>query len=162
MNVTDRSFRRITLLPLLLLASLAPPLSGQTAGLSSFEGIQVSTGDRNDTSRLTDGGVVSVDGSSAFVITIAGELRGRADHDGVIGVLLVPELPFFTSAYRTRGRVLSAAEFTAPVAAGASSYFMSPSKRAETGFGSYRLLLYNTTGAPASVNVYVYPIRSSR
>jgi hypothetical protein len=122
----------------------------------------VSTGEPTDISRLTDGGVVSVEGASAFVVTLAGELRGRTDRDGVIGLLLVPELPFFTNAYRSRSRILSAAEFTAPVASGKSNYFMSPSKRAEAGFGAYRMFLYNTTGAPASVNVYVYPIRNSR
>ena len=133
MNVTDRSLRRIALLPLLLLTALASPLSGQTAGLSSFEGIAVSTSDPTDVSRLTDGGVVSVEGASAFVVTLAGELRGRTDRDGVIGLLLVPELPFFTNAYRSRSKVLSAAEFTAPVAAGKSNYFMSSSKRADAG-----------------------------
>jgi hypothetical protein len=159
MNFTYRTFRRIVLLPLLLLASQTPPLFGQVAVLSSFEGIAVATGDRTDTSRLTDLGVVSVEGASAFVVTLAGELRGRADRDGVIGLLLVPELPFFTSLYRNRKLVLSAAEFTAPVAAGTSSYFMSPSKHAEAGFPAYHLFLFNTTGAPATVNVYVYPIR---
>ncbi len=117
------------------------------------------TADRTDTSRLTDGGVVNVEGAGAFVVTLAGELRGRADQNGAIGLLLVPELPFFTSVYRSRRLVLSAAEFTAPVKAGASSYFMSLSKRADAGFPAYHLFLYNTTGAPASVNVYINPIR---
>ncbi len=159
----DRSFgtlTRIVLLSLFLLVSRTPSLFGQLAALSSFEGIAVATADRTDTSRMTDGGVVSVEGAGGFVVPLAGELKGRADRDGVIGVLLVPELPFFTNLYRSRKLVLSAAEFTAPVAAGASSYFMSPSKHAPAGFPAYHLFLFNTTGAAATVNVYVYPTRN--
>jgi len=160
MNLAYCNFKRTVLLSLLLLALSTPPLTGQLAPLSSFEGITVATADRADTSRITDGGVVSVEGAGGFVVTLAGELKGRADRDGVIGVLLVPELPFFTNLYRSRKLVLSAAEFTAPVAAGASSYFMSPSKHAPAGFPAYHLFLFNTTGAAATVNVYVYPTRN--
>jgi hypothetical protein len=151
---------RMFLLSLVLLALRTPSLFGQLAPLSSFEGLTVATAERTETSRLTDGGVVSVEGAGGLVVTLAGELRGRADRDGVIGVLLVPELPFFTSLYRNRKLVLSAAEFTAPVAAGASSYFMSQSKHVAAGFPAYHLFLFNTTGAAATVNVYVYPTRN--
>jgi hypothetical protein len=159
MNFAGCTFRTV-LLSLFLLALGTLPLSGQIAPLSAFEGISVTTVDRSDTSRLVDGGVVAVEGAGGFVVTIAGELRGRADKDGVIGVLLVPELPFFTNLYRNRKLILSAAEFTAPVAAGASSYFMSPSKHAPVGFPAYHLFLFNTTGAAATVNVYIYPTRN--
>ena len=150
---------RISLFSLLLVASRAS-LAAQVAGLRAFEGISVTTAARSDTSRLTDGGVVSLEGAGGFVVTLAGELRGRADRDGVIGLLLVPELPYFTSLYRSRRLVLSAAEFTAAVAAGDSSYFMSESKHTAAGFPAYHLYLYNTTGSAASVNVYVYPTRN--
>ena len=159
MTLTSRTLSRTLLLALLLPGSLTPRLLGQVSVLNSFEGIAVPTAERTDTSRLTDGGVVNVEGASAFVVTLAGELRGRADKDGVVGLLLVPELPFFTSIYRNRRMLLSAADFTVPITAGMSSYFMSPSKRAEAGFPSYHLYLYNTTGAPASVNAYIYPVR---
>ena len=158
MNSSSGALRRICLL--VLLASPASFLTGQVAALSSFEGITVTTADRTDTSRLTDGGVVSVDGAGGFVVTIAGELKGRADRDGVIGILLVPERPFFTSVYRNRRLVLSAAEFTTPVAAGDSSYFMSESKHFAAGFPAYHLYLFNTTGMAASVNVYVNATRN--
>lgn len=151
---------RVFLVCAFLFVSRAPSLFGQVAALSAFEGIAVTTADRSDTSRITDAGVVSVEGAGGFVVTLAGELRGRADRDGVIGVMFVPERPFFTSLFRTRKLVLSAADFTAPVAAGESSYFMSPSKHAPAGFPAYHLFLFNTTGAPATVNVYVYPTRN--
>lgn len=158
MKLANRSLHRIPLVSLLLLG--AAPLFGQVAPLSALEGIAVVTAERTGTSRLTDGGVVSVEGASGFVVTLAGELKGKADRDGVVGVLLVPELPFFTNLFRNRRLILSVAEFTAPVAAGASSYFMSPSKHAAAGFSAYHLFLFNTTGAAATVNVYVYPNRN--
>ncbi len=117
MITKPRALNRIVLASLLFLVSRAPFLAGQVAPLSAFEGISVATADRTDTSRLTDGGVVSVEGAGGFVVTLAGELKGRAEQDGVVAVLLVPELPFFTNLYRTRKLVLSAAEFAAPVAA---------------------------------------------
>jgi hypothetical protein len=158
MKRANGSLHLMLLVPLLLLGAV--PLFGQVAPLSALEGIAVVTAERTETSRLTDGGVVSVEGAGGFVVTLAGELKGKADRDGVIGVLLVPEIPFFTNLYRNRRLVLPAAEFTAPVAAGASSYFVSPSKHAAAGFPAYHLLLYNTTGAAATVNVYVYPTRN--
>jgi hypothetical protein len=158
MRLTTGALHRILLGSLLLL--FTSRLVGQIAPLSAFEGIAVVTAERSETSRLTDGGVASVEGGSGFVVTIAGELKGRADRDGVIGVLLVPEIPFFTNLYRNRRLVLPAAEFTAPVAAGASSYFVSPSKHAAAGFPAYHLFLFNTTGAAATVNVYVYPTKN--
>jgi hypothetical protein len=159
MNVTRCFFNRSAFVALFFLAIVTSPLAGQPAPLSSLEGISVATADRSDVSRLTDGGVVSVEGAGGFVVTLAGELKGRADRDGIIGVLFVPELPFFTNLYRSGKLVPAAAEFTAPLAAGASSYFMSPSKHAVAGFPAYHLLLFNTTGTSATVNIYVNPTR---
>jgi hypothetical protein len=95
-----------------------------------------------------------------MVITLAGELRGRADHNGSIGVLLLPEVPFFNYAYRNRKVMMSVADAEAPIAAGESSYFLSKSKHVEAGFNQYHLFLFNTTGATAMVNVYVHSTRS--
>jgi hypothetical protein len=160
MNVTFGTSSRIPLLSLLLPLACAPFLSAQIARPSASEGISVTNVDRTDTARLADGGVVSVEGAGGFVVTLAGELRGRADKDGVIGVLFVPEVAFFANLSRGRKIMLSAAEFTVPVAAGSSSYFVSPSKHAAAGFPAYHLYLFNTTGAAATVNVYVYPTRN--
>ena len=152
---------RVLLMVFVALPAVARPARGQSVAFSGFEGIAVSTADSTEVSRMTDGGVVAVgEGSGGMVVTLAGEMRGRAERDGVIGLILVPELPFFTNVYQRRKRILSAAEFTAPIAAGESSYFMSKSKRADVGFSAYHLYLYNTTGASASVNVYVNPVRN--
>ena len=155
--------RRGFLLALMAFVFLARPLIGQESpqgGLTAFENIAVGTADRNDVSRLTDAGVVSIDGARGMVVTVAGELRGRTEREGVVGVLLLPDLAFFTNLYRSRRRALWAAEFTASIAAGESGYFMSKPKYVETGFSRYRILLFNTTGASVSANVYVYSSRN--
>lgn len=157
MNPSVSVWSRISVLSLLLIASGTSMLSAQAVGLSSFEGLNVTTAERTDAARFTDAGIVSVVRAGGFVVTIAGELKGRADRDGVVGVLLVPDRPFFDSLYRSRKLVLAAAEFTAPVAAGDSSYFVSQSTHAVAGFPAYHLYLFNTTGVPATVNVYINP-----
>lgn len=130
-------------------------------GQATLDSVFVSTSERADVSRLTDGGVIVLgDGAGGAVVTIAGEMKGRADREGVIGVVFVPELPFFTAAYRNRKVVLAAAEVTAPVALGETSLFMAKSRRIEVGFTSYHVYLYNTTGGAATVNVYVNPVRN--
>jgi hypothetical protein len=133
---------------------------GQDAGLSSFENISVGPAERTEASRLTDAGVLNIGDAGGMVITLAGELRGRAERSGSIGVLLLPELPFFNYAYRNRKIMMSVADAEAPIAAGESSYFLSKSKHVEAGFTQYHLYLFNTTGATATVNVYVHPTRS--
>jgi hypothetical protein len=161
MNSAYRALDRALRFSLVLLGLHSPVLVGQAAALGSFENLTVTPAERTETSRLTDGGIVSVEGAGSITVTLAGELKGRADRDGVIGVLLVPAIPFFTNLYRSRKMVLPAAEFTVDIHSGSSSYFISQSKRAPAGFPSYHLFLFNTTGAPASVNVYVYSPRNS-
>ncbi|HEV8118429.1 MAG TPA: hypothetical protein VGQ32_07885 [Thermoanaerobaculia bacterium] len=141
---------------------IALPLAAQSpqSGLTAFENVAVPMADRVEVSRLVDAGVVSIDGARGVVVTVAGELRGRAAHEGKIGVMLIPDLPFFTDLYRNRSVLLSAAEFTANVASGDSGFFTSKSKYAEAGFSRYRVLVFNTTGAPVSANIYLYQSRS--
>lgn len=129
------------------------------AGLASFEKISVAAADRTDVSRLTDAGVVSIGTAGGMVVTLAGEFRTRADRDGVVGVLFLPDVGFFNSLYRDKRILLAAAEYTAPVTAGESSYFLARPKHFPAGFPQYRVLLFNTTGATVSANVYVYPTR---
>ena len=74
--------------------------------------------------------------------------------------MLFPDLPFFTNLYRNRSVLLSAAEFSANAAAGDSGFFTSKSVYAEAGFSRYRVLVFNTTGAAVSANIYLYRSRS--
>ena len=141
-------------------ALLARFASGQDTGISSFENLSVGPAERIETSRLTDAGVLNIGDAGGMVITLAGELRARAERNGSIGVLLLPESPFFNYAYRNRKIMMSVADAEAAINAGESSYFLSKSKHVEAGFTQYHLFLFNTTGATAMVNVYVHPTRS--
>jgi hypothetical protein len=151
--------RVLALFAFFALPFLGCSLVGQEVGFSAFEGITVGTADRTDVSRLTDAGVVGVGNAGGIVVTLTGELRARADRDGVIGVLLLPEVPFFNNLYRNRKILLSVADATASIAAGDSSFFVSKPKRIEAGFPQYHLYLFNTTGALATVSVYVNPTK---
>jgi hypothetical protein len=160
----QRPSSRCRILPLLiaLTGGSQMMLAQESAqpGLAAFEGIGVSAADRNDVSRLTDAGVVTIAvPGGGMVVTLAGELRSRADREGTIGLLLLPDVPFFNSLYRNKRIVLAAGEVTVPIGAGDSSYFMAKPKRIEPGFTRYRLLLFNTTGAVVSANVYVNSTR---
>ncbi|HEX7253305.1 MAG TPA: hypothetical protein VF376_10520 [Thermoanaerobaculia bacterium] len=141
-------------------ALLARSASGQDTGISSFENLSVGPAERTEASRLTDAGVLNIGDAGGMVITLAGELRARAERNGSIGVLLLPEVPFFNYAYRNRKVMMSVADAEATINAGESSYFLSKSKHVEAGFTQYHLFLFNTTGATAMVNVYVHPTRS--
>ena len=144
-----------------VLMGLGAASGGATAQtFTASETIAVGPTSPTDVSRLVDGGVVSLEGTGTVIVTVAGEMKARADRDGVIGVFFLPDLPFFDALYRNRRILLATSEFTAPIAAGESSFFVSRSKRVDAGFPRYRLLLYNTTGAAASVNVYVGGVKN--
>lgn len=128
-------------------------------GLVSFEGISVASAERTELSRLTDAGVLVADGAGVLVVTLGGELKSNADKDGGIGVLLLPDVAPFETAFRSRRALLVTQEAVARVSGGESGYFISRPQRFDVGFARYRVLLYNTTGAAASVSVFVYRSR---
>jgi len=128
-------------------------------GLRVFEGISVGAAERDEPARMTEGGVLSVDGASAMVVTLSGELKGRAERAGIIGVFLLPDLPAFDGLYRSRGVFLPVAEVTAAAGKDGAAHFVATSKRLDVGFPRYRIFFFNTTGTRAAVNLYVNPIR---
>lgn len=125
----------------------------------AFENVSVSGAERNDLAKLTDAGVVTTTGASALVVNLVGEMRGRAEKDGAVGVLLLPDVSPIDSAFRTRRALLVAQEIVAHVGDGESSYFMARQQRFEVGFPRYRVLLYNSTGTGAMASVFVNRIR---
>lgn len=162
MTAEHSSSLRIYLAALAAGAWLTAAAVGQEVrrgGLVSFERISVAAADRTEVSRLTDAGVVSIGTAGGMVVTVAGELRTRADRDGVVGVLFLPDVGVFNSLYREKRILLATAEHTAPVTAGESSYFLAKPKFFPAGFPQFRVLLFNTTGATVSASVYVHPTR---
>jgi len=128
-------------------------------GLASFEGISVSSAERTDLSRLTDAGVLVADGAGTLVVTLGGELKSKTEKDGSIGVLLLPDVAPFETAFRSRRALLVTQEAIARISSGESGYFISSPQRFDVGFPRYRVLLYNTTGAAVSASVFVYRSR---
>jgi hypothetical protein len=100
MTPVCRALKRARRVFLVLLGLYSPVLVGQAAALGSFENLTVTPAERTETSRLTDGGIVSVEGAGSITVTLAGELKGRADRDGVIGVLLVPAINVYVYSPR--------------------------------------------------------------
>ena len=129
------------------------------ASLAVMDNVSVPGAERNELSKLTDAGVITTEGASSLVVNIVGELRGRAEKEGAIGVLLVPDVAPIDQALRTRRALLVALETSAHVAAGESSYFVSKQQRFDVGFPRYRVLLYNSTGAFVTASVYLNRVR---
>lgn len=141
------------------MAVAAKAQAGRTSGITAFENISVAGAERNEVSSFTDAGVVSTDGVSGIVVNIVGEMRGRADREGAVGVFLVPDVSPIAAALRTRRILLASLEVAARVTAGESNYFMATQQRFDVGFPRYRVLLYNSTGAAVTASVFVNRVR---
>lgn len=129
------------------------------ASIAAFENVSIPAAEKSDLGKLTDAGVVTTDGAAAIVVNLVGEMRGRAEKEGAIGVLLLPDVAPIDSAFRTRRALLVSQEVAVHVADGESSYFMARQQRFEVGFPRYRVLLYNSTGTGATASVFVNRIR---
>jgi hypothetical protein len=159
-----RLVRSIALFAALLSASISLPLraddgSGSKPAFAAFESVSVSPSDRSDLSRITEVGVVSADGAEKLVVNLAGELKGRADQDGSVGLFLVPAISWFDALVKSKKALPALFELKAKVQEGESGYFFADQKELEVGFPRYRILIYDTTGVPVSANVYVYRVR---
>jgi hypothetical protein len=132
---------------------------GRGASMLVLDKISVAGAERNEVSKLTEAGVITTEDAAAIVVNVVGELRGRAEKDGAVGVLLVPDVSPLDQALRTRRILLVALEASAHVSTGESSYFVSKQQRFDVGFPRYRVLLYNSTGAFATASVFVNRIR---
>lgn len=159
MRIGPRIIAAGILLGSFLAGNVADAQETRASGIVAFENVSVSGADRNDVSKLTDAGVVSTEGSSAIVVNVVGEMRGRADKEGAVGVLLLPDVAPLGDAFRTKRVLLAALEVSARVSAGESNYFMARQQRFDVGFPRYRLLLYNSTGAAVTASVFVNRVR---
>lgn len=152
-------------LPLAALAlALAAPLPAadprgrgdSPAALVASPTVSVRPAERDDVPRLTDAGLVPADGARVLVVNLFGELKGKSDGGGEIGVLLVPDLPFFQGAIRDRRQLFSSGEVVARVAPGDSGLFFAEQRQVVVGVPRYRLYLWDSTGAPAQATVTVW------
>lgn len=129
---------------------------GQLVG---YRGVIVPPVERTDTADLVDCGTFDADGYSTLVVNLAGEMKDRPAKTGVIGALLIPDVPPFNKAYSNLLLLPVPLEIAAPVTVQGFPYFMAKQSRFEVGFPRYRLLLYNSTGSSATVTITVYRAR---
>jgi len=128
-------------------------------GLVRFDGVSVGAAERGDISRLTEAGILATEGSRSVVLNLVGELKGKAERDGEVGVILVPDTPPFEAWFRSRRWLPVSQELVAKVSAGDSSYFMAKHLRFDVGFNKYHVVLFNTTGSAVVVSVFAYGSR---
>lgn len=141
----------------LLLAASAwgaePVSSGQLVG---FQQILVPPVDKIDVTKLVDAGTIETDGFKDMVVNLGGEWKEAPSLKGVVGALLVPDMPPFDKVLSFHNVVPVPLEIKAPGTMDTFPFFMAKQVRFEVGFPRYRILLYNTTGATATVAIFIY------
>ena len=118
-------------------------------------GILVPPVKRTEISNMVDAGTIDTEGFTHLTLNLAGELKGTANQQGVVAAVLIPDIEPFETAYKTLGLLPASLDLTAQVAVHAQ-YFMGKQQTLEVGFPRYRVLLYNTTGAGATVAFFAY------
>jgi len=138
------------------LGGTEPVSMGQLVGMRS---IIVPPVEKTDVTRLVDAGTIDTDGFTTMVLNLAGEMKENPTRQGVVGVLLVPDVPPFDTVLTHLNVAAIPLEIQAAVTAEHLPYFMAKQKRLDVGFPRYRVLLYNTTGVSATVAVFAYRAR---
>ncbi len=126
------------------------------AALREFKEILVSPADPEETSRLTDGGILEADGFTAVVLSLNGRARGKILEPGTVGAILLPEEESVTRAFEEEGEYQFPLQVTAGLTPGASGSFASQQTPATLAFPRYRIRLYNTSNTTVTVNLYAY------
>ena len=128
------------------------PLAAQV----SFLEIIVPPVPRKETTRLIDAGTLVTSGFPSIVLSLHGEVRGRAQKPGVVGVILLPDEESIQDAFDDQGAIHFGLETQATGINARTPYFASDQPRYSLAFSRYRILLYNTTDKTVSANLYAY------
>ncbi len=115
----------------------------------------VSPAPLSDTSNLTDAGTLDTAGFTYVTLSLSGLLQGSAQ-PGVVGVVLVPDVPEVTTALRTYGILQLELRAEAAVEPAERGLFNSKPETFRLAFPRYRVLLYNATQKAADATVYAY------
>lgn len=130
----------------------------QSGALIEKRGIVVNPVDRSQIQSLVDAGTIETEGYSDIVLNMAGMPSAANRKAGVVGAILIPDIPPFDEAFHKWGILPAVIELTADVRAGETS-FIAKQKRFDVGFPRYRILFYNTTDSNMTVAVFVYRTR---
>ena len=159
--MAPKQFKR-ALVVMILLGGFESFLGAQTVekmegseALIGLRGLMVPPVARSEVTNLIDAGTIDTAGYTHMTLNLAAELKGTA-HKGVVGALLLPDVEPFRRVWRTLGLVLASVDFTAGATPESESYLLAPQQTFEVGFPRYRVLLYNSTGASATVAFFAY------
>jgi hypothetical protein len=141
----------------LLLVTTVPALA-QSEFLIEKRGIVVNPVDRSQIQLLIDAGTIDTEGYSSLVLNMSGMPSASTQKAGVVGAILIPDIPPFDEAFKKWGILPAIIELTAEIKSGETS-FVAKQKRFDVGFPRYRLLLYNTTDSTITVAFFAYRTR---
>jgi hypothetical protein len=130
----------------------------QSGALIEKRGIVVHPVDRSQIQSLVDAGTIETEGFSDIVLNMAGMPSATNRKAGVVGAILIPDIPPFDEAFHKWGILPAVIELTAEVKAGETS-FIAKQKRFDVGFPRYRILFYNTTDSNMTVAFFAYRTR---
>jgi len=146
----------VSLLSTGLVRGTEPVSMGQLVGM---RGVVVPPVEKTDVTKLVDAGTIDTDGFATMVLNLAGELKENPTRQGVVGALLIPDIPPFDTVLTHLNVAAIPLEIQAAVTAEHLPFLMAKQKRFDVGFPRYRVLLYNTTGASATVAIFAYRAR---
>jgi hypothetical protein len=126
------------------------------AMLDSRTEIVVPPVDPKETGRLVDGGTLTMDGFTAAVLALNGQIRGRSLRPGRVGAILIPDEEPVFRFFEEEGQAHFRLEVSAEIEGGPARSFASLPTPVTVGFPRYRLRLYNTSERAVTVNLFAY------
>jgi len=115
----------------------------------------VAPSELSDTNHLTDAGTIDTAGFTHVTLSLSASLQGSAQ-TGMVGVVLLPDVPEVATALRSYGALQFGLRAEAQLRSSQASLFSSESSTFRLGFPRYRVLLYNSTQRTADATLFVY------
>jgi len=126
------------------------------ARATRFRDITVPPISRDETTRMVEAGVLTVEGFPQLVLSLHGVVKGDVGRAGAVGAILIPDEPTIEEAFREQGILHFYLETVSNEIVSGVPYFASAPRNAQIAFPRYRVLLYNTTDKTVSANLFVY------
>lgn len=115
----------------------------------------VSPAELADIANLTDAGILDTDGFSHLTLSFAGTLQGQGER-GVVGVILLPDVPEVVAAMRNFAVLQFALQAQAAIPPSQSGIFHAEPATFRLAFPRYRVLLWNASPKSAEVTIWAY------
>jgi hypothetical protein len=119
----------------------------------AFEAVEVTTVSREESTALVAGGVLHAEGFTSVVLSLAGEIKGTLSRPSTLGVLLIPDESFVTTAFR-EGSYLFPIEIEVDLPSDTGPYVAAKPARHQLAFSSYRIYFYNTGARTVRAQLY--------